>query len=101
MLIIAPPKALLAQKKNIKLVFGENYLTIMRKNMGKNKGTTDIQFRIIYSNYVKTAWECQKGNFKFLFSYIEPNPDNPDDILYNPPTNLSRFIIATTIRCQK
>jgi len=42
MLIIAPPKALLAWKKNIKLVFSENYLTIMRENMGKNKGTADI-----------------------------------------------------------
>ena len=54
-LVIAPPKALLAWKKNIKLVFGENYSATMRENMGKNKGITDIQFRIIYSNYVKTA----------------------------------------------
>ena len=44
MLVIVPPKALLAQKKNIKLIFGENYLAIMRENMGKNKGITDIQF---------------------------------------------------------
>jgi len=42
MLIIALPKALLAWKKNVKLVFSENYLTIICKNMGKNKGTADI-----------------------------------------------------------
>ena len=44
MLIIAPPKALLAQKKNIKLIFSENYLVTMRENIGKNKGIIDIQF---------------------------------------------------------
>ena len=44
MLVIALPKALLAQKKNIKLVFSEDYLAIIRENIGKNKGTTDIQF---------------------------------------------------------
>ena len=44
MFVIVPPKALLAWKKNIKLIFGENYLTIMRKNIGKNKGIMDIQF---------------------------------------------------------
>ena len=44
MLIIVLPKALLAQKKNIKLVFGEDYLAIIYKNIGKNKGTADIQF---------------------------------------------------------
>ena len=42
MFIIVPPKALLAWKKNINLIFGENYLTIMRENIGKNKGTVDI-----------------------------------------------------------
>ena len=44
MLIIVLPKALLVWKKNIKLIFSENYLAIMRENMGKNKGTIDIQF---------------------------------------------------------
>ena len=43
-LIIALPKALLVQKKNIKLVFSKDYLAIIYKNIGKNKGTTDIQF---------------------------------------------------------
>ena len=47
---------------------------------------------------MKTAWECQKGDPKFLLSYKERNLDNLDNILYNPPTNLSRFIIAITIR---
>ena len=101
MLVIALPKALLVWKKNIKLVFGEDYLAIMRENIGKNKGTADIQFRIIYSDYIGTAQECQKNNPKFLLSYKEYNLDNLDDILYNPPTNLSRFIIAITIRYQK
>ena len=101
MLIIALPKALLVQKKNIKLVFSEDYLAIMRENIGKNKGTTDIQFRIVYSDYVGIAWECQKNNPKFLLSYKEPNLENLDNILYNYPTNLFRFIITITIRYQK
>ena len=42
MLVIALPKALLAWKKNIKLVFSENYSAIIRENMGKNKGIVDI-----------------------------------------------------------
>ena len=42
MLIIALPKALLVWKKNIKLVFSEDYLAIIRENIGKNKGTADI-----------------------------------------------------------
>ena len=42
MLVIAPPKALLVWKKNIKLVFGKDYLAIIYKNIGKNKGTADI-----------------------------------------------------------
>ena len=69
----------------------------MRENIGKNKGIADIQFRIIYSDYVKTAQECWKGNPKFFFSYKEPNLDNLNNKLYNPPTNLSRFIIATIV----
>ena len=44
MLVIALPKALLAQKKKIKLVFSKDYLAIIYENIGKNKGTTDIQF---------------------------------------------------------
>ena len=44
MFIIAPPKALLVWKKNIKLVFSENYSAIIRENIGKNKGIIDIQF---------------------------------------------------------
>ena len=44
MFVIVPPKALLVWKKNIKLVFGENYLAIMRENIGKNKDIVDIQF---------------------------------------------------------
>ena len=55
MLIIVLLKALLAWKKNIKLIFNKNYLATMCKNIGKNKGITDIQFQIIYSNYMKTA----------------------------------------------
>ena len=42
MLIIALPKALLVWTKNIKLVFSEDYLAIIYKNIGKNKGTIDI-----------------------------------------------------------
>ena len=44
MLIIVLPKALLVWKKNIKLVFSKDYLAIIYKNIGKNKGTIDIQF---------------------------------------------------------
>ena len=44
MLIIALPNTLLVQKKNIKLVFSKDYLAIIYKNIGKNKGTMDIQF---------------------------------------------------------
>ena len=44
MFVIVLPKALLVQKKNIKLIFGENYLATMRENIGKNKGIIDIQF---------------------------------------------------------
>ena len=42
MFVIALPRALLAWKKNIKLIFSENYLIIMRENIGKNKGIIDI-----------------------------------------------------------
>ena len=42
MLVIVLPKALLVWKKNIKLVFSEDYLAIICKNIGKNKGTIDI-----------------------------------------------------------
>jgi hypothetical protein len=42
MLVIAPPKALLAWKKNIKLVLSKDYLAIIYENIGKNKGTADI-----------------------------------------------------------
>ena len=47
------------------------------------------------------AWECWKGNFKFLFSYKEPNLDDLNNELYNPFTDLSCFIIATTVGCWK
>jgi hypothetical protein len=42
MLVIVLPKALLVWKKNIKLVLSEDYLAIIYKNIGKNKGTADI-----------------------------------------------------------
>ena len=46
---------------------------------------------------MKTAWECQKSDPKFLFSYKEPNLDDLNNKLYNPPTDLSYFIIAITV----
>ena len=100
-LVIAPPKALLAWKKNIKLVFGEDYSATIYENMGKNKGTADIQFRIVHGDYMGTAWECRKNDTKFLLSHKERNSDDSDDESYNPPTDSSRFIVATTIGCWK
>ena len=46
---------------------------------------------------MKMAWECWKGNPKFLLSYKEPNLDNLNNKLYNPPIDLSHFIITTTV----
>ena len=77
MLLIAPPRGLLAQVNGIKIGLSYYYIKDIYKSIDINSGR-DIQFQLIYNNYNKIYYKFLSNILRYRKSNIIYNIDTPN-----------------------